>query len=239
MLEKLFLLHENGTTVRTEVFAGITTFLTMAYIIFVNPQILANAGMDRGAVFVATCLAAAIALFELGRRHFRLLHVFNIVLLILTAAFAARTLLIITVIVGAGDVGQAIARKIRSHPHYNLRLVGFLDNAPQPLEHGRQLLARQQDALRGRRRSRHLLGCLRGFLRARKETPPEALLAVLGVVPSQIHGNASQPGAHAGLAAKAATGVVSAQKAFLGEVAGFLWVAIVSVLLARRADAQP
>ncbi|MGL6258216.1 NCS2 family permease [Vibrio sp. WXL103] len=66
MLEKLFKLSENGTNVRTEVIAGITTFLTMAYIIFVNPAILADAGMDRGAVFVATCLAAAIGCFIMG-----------------------------------------------------------------------------------------------------------------------------------------------------------------------------
>lgn len=60
MLEGFFKLKEHGTTVRTEVVAGITTFLTMAYIIFVNPQILSTTGMDAGAVFVATCLAAAI-----------------------------------------------------------------------------------------------------------------------------------------------------------------------------------
>lgn len=66
MFEKLFKLSENGTNVRTEVIAGITTFLTMAYIIFVNPAILADAGMDRGAVFVATCLAAAIGCFIMG-----------------------------------------------------------------------------------------------------------------------------------------------------------------------------
>ena len=66
MLEKLFLLRENGTTVRTEVFAGITTFLTMAYIIFVNPQVLGSAGMDKGAVFVATCLAAAYGSLVMG-----------------------------------------------------------------------------------------------------------------------------------------------------------------------------
>ncbi len=60
-LEDFFKLRENGTTVRTEVIAGGTTFLTMAYIIFVNPAILSNAGMDRGAVFVATCLAAALS----------------------------------------------------------------------------------------------------------------------------------------------------------------------------------
>jgi len=60
MLEQLFKLSENKTTVRTEIVAGITTFLTMAYIIFVNPDILSKAGMPFGAVFVATCVAAAI-----------------------------------------------------------------------------------------------------------------------------------------------------------------------------------
>ena len=60
MLEKQFGLAANGTSVRTEVIAGITTFLTMAYIIFVNPDILSTTGMDRDAVFVATCLAAAL-----------------------------------------------------------------------------------------------------------------------------------------------------------------------------------
>ncbi|QQS12781.1 MAG: NCS2 family permease [Rhodospirillales bacterium] len=60
MLERVFKLAENRTTVRTEVIAGLTTFLTMAYIIFVNPDILSKAGMPRDAVFVATCLAAAI-----------------------------------------------------------------------------------------------------------------------------------------------------------------------------------
>jgi adenine/guanine/hypoxanthine permease len=60
MLEKFFKLKENGTDVRTEVLAGLTTFLTMAYIVFVNPSILAITGMDFNAVFVATCLAAAL-----------------------------------------------------------------------------------------------------------------------------------------------------------------------------------
>lgn len=66
MLEKLFQLKENGTDFRTEVIAGLTTFLTMAYVIFVNPAILADAGMDKGAVFVATCIAAAIGCFIMG-----------------------------------------------------------------------------------------------------------------------------------------------------------------------------
>lgn len=66
MLERLFKLKEQGTDIRTEVIAGFTTFLTMAYIIFVNPAILSETGMDRGAVFVATCLAAAIGCFIMG-----------------------------------------------------------------------------------------------------------------------------------------------------------------------------
>ena len=60
-LEKLFHLKENQTDVRTEVMAGITTFMTMAYILAVNPSILSASGMDSGAVFTATALASAIA----------------------------------------------------------------------------------------------------------------------------------------------------------------------------------
>jgi AGZA family xanthine/uracil permease-like MFS transporter len=59
-LDSFFKLTAHGTNVRTELIAGLTTFLTMAYIIFVNPQILATTGMDQSAVFVATCLAAAL-----------------------------------------------------------------------------------------------------------------------------------------------------------------------------------
>ena len=62
MLERLFRLDENRTTVRIEIVAGATTYLTMAYIVFVNPLILSGAGMDRGAVFVAACLASAFRL---------------------------------------------------------------------------------------------------------------------------------------------------------------------------------
>jgi len=65
-IERYFGINGQNTTIRTEILAGITTFLTMAYIIFVNPNILADAGMDRGAVFVATCLAAAVGCFIMG-----------------------------------------------------------------------------------------------------------------------------------------------------------------------------
>jgi len=66
MFERIFKLADNHTDVRTEVIAGVTTFLTLAYIIFVNPSILAQSGMDQGAVFVATCLAAAIGTAIMG-----------------------------------------------------------------------------------------------------------------------------------------------------------------------------
>ena len=60
LLERTFQLEQHGTNVRTEVLAGFTTFLTMAYILFVNPTILANTGMPKEAVFVATCLVSAL-----------------------------------------------------------------------------------------------------------------------------------------------------------------------------------
>jgi AGZA family xanthine/uracil permease-like MFS transporter len=60
MLQQLFKLEANQVSARTEVMAGFTTFMTMSYIIFVNPAILSTTGMDKGAVFVATCLAAAL-----------------------------------------------------------------------------------------------------------------------------------------------------------------------------------
>ena len=66
MLERLFKLKKNQTNIKQEVIAGVTTFLSMAYIIFVNPMMLADAGMDHGAVFVATCLAAAIGCLIMG-----------------------------------------------------------------------------------------------------------------------------------------------------------------------------
>ena len=66
MLEKIFKLKENETTVRTEIIAGITVFLAMAYILAVNPDMLSAAGMDKGAVFTATAVSAALATFIMG-----------------------------------------------------------------------------------------------------------------------------------------------------------------------------
>ncbi|MCB4822795.1 NCS2 family permease [Roseicella aerolata] len=65
-MERFFALQERGTTIRTEVVAGATTFLTMVYIVIVNPAIMAQAGIDQGAAFVATCLAAAIGSALMG-----------------------------------------------------------------------------------------------------------------------------------------------------------------------------
>ncbi|MFZ5434746.1 MAG: NCS2 family permease [Bacillota bacterium] len=66
MLEKLFHIRERGSTVKTEIVAGITTFMTMAYIIFVNPSILSAAGMDFGAVMTATALSAGLTTILMG-----------------------------------------------------------------------------------------------------------------------------------------------------------------------------
>ena len=66
MLNKLFKLQENNTTIQKEAMAGVTTFMTMAYIIFVQPAILANCGMDFDSVMVATCIASAIGCFTMA-----------------------------------------------------------------------------------------------------------------------------------------------------------------------------
>ena len=65
-MEKFFKLKENGTTVSTEIVAGITTFFTMAYIIVINPSLLSQSGMEWGAVFLATIIAAIIGTLVMG-----------------------------------------------------------------------------------------------------------------------------------------------------------------------------
>ena len=65
-LDNLFKTKSHNTDIQTEIVAGITTFITMAYIIFVNPQMMAQTGMDHGAIFVGTCLAAAVACLFMG-----------------------------------------------------------------------------------------------------------------------------------------------------------------------------
>jgi AGZA family xanthine/uracil permease-like MFS transporter len=66
MLQRLFRLKQNHTDVKTEIVAGVTTFMTLSYIIFVQPTVLSSCGMDFGAVLVATCVASAIATFLMG-----------------------------------------------------------------------------------------------------------------------------------------------------------------------------
>ena len=66
LLENFFAVSEHQTSIQKEILAGITTFITMAYIIFVNPQMMAQSGMDHGAIFVGTCLAAAVACLFMG-----------------------------------------------------------------------------------------------------------------------------------------------------------------------------
>ena len=66
ILEQLFHLRRNNTNIRTEIIAGFTTFMTMSYIIFVQPAVLSVCGMDFGAVMVATCIASSIATFLMG-----------------------------------------------------------------------------------------------------------------------------------------------------------------------------
>ena len=65
-IDQIFKLSDNNTTIKREFLAGFTTFITMAYIIFVNPQIMSESGMDQGAIFVGTCLAASIACLLMG-----------------------------------------------------------------------------------------------------------------------------------------------------------------------------
>ena len=66
LLERIFDLESNNTNIKQEFLAGFTTFITMAYIIFVNPQMMSASGMDHGASFVGTCIAAALACFIMG-----------------------------------------------------------------------------------------------------------------------------------------------------------------------------
>lgn len=65
-LERIFKLRQHGSSVKIELMAGLTTFVTMAYIIFVNPNVMAAAGLDHGAAFVATCLGAALGCLLMG-----------------------------------------------------------------------------------------------------------------------------------------------------------------------------
>ena len=97
-MEKFFKLKERGTTVRTEVMAGITTFMTMAYILAVNPSILSASGMDSGAVFTATALASALASFCMA--------VLANLPFVLSAGMGLNAFLAYTVVLGMGYTWQ-------------------------------------------------------------------------------------------------------------------------------------
>ena len=77
-MDKLFKLKENNTSVRTEVVAGITTFMTMAYILAVNPSILSASGMDSNAILMATAIASAIGCFAMAFQDLDLTHILRI-----------------------------------------------------------------------------------------------------------------------------------------------------------------
>ena len=93
-MEKLFKLKEHGTNVRTEILAGVTTFMTMAYILAVNPSILSDAGMDSSAVFIATCLASCVASI--------LMAAFANLPFVLSAGMGLNAYLAYTVVLGMG-----------------------------------------------------------------------------------------------------------------------------------------
>ncbi len=97
-MEKFFKLKEHGTDVRTEVMAGLTTFMTMAYILAVNPSILGEAGMDSGAVLTATALASALASFCMA--------LFANLPFVLSAGMGLNAYLTYTVVFGMGATWQ-------------------------------------------------------------------------------------------------------------------------------------
>lgn len=97
-MEKIFKLSEHGTDVKTEMMAGLTTFMTMAYILAVNPNILSAAGMDAGAVFTATALASALATFGMA--------FFANMPFALSAGMGLNAFLAYTVVIGMGYTWQ-------------------------------------------------------------------------------------------------------------------------------------
>ena len=87
-IEKCFKLKENKTTFKTELMAGLTTFMTMAYILVVNPSILSTTGMDAGALLTATCIASALGTFFMA--FFANYHPLSGLMRILLLPFARR-----------------------------------------------------------------------------------------------------------------------------------------------------
>ena len=111
MLEKVFKLKENHTDVKTEILAGITTFLTMSYILAVNPSILGVTGMDKGAVFTATATASLIATL--------IMAVWAKLPFALAPGMGLNAFFAFTVCLGMGNTWEfALSSAYRRHPVY-------------------------------------------------------------------------------------------------------------------------
>jgi AGZA family xanthine/uracil permease-like MFS transporter len=132
MIERIFRLSESGTTVRIEVLGGVTTFMTMAYIVFVNPAVLSQAGMDFGAVMAATCLSAGVATWVMG-----LLANYPIAM----APAMGENFFFLTVVVGMGVPWQVVlaAVFISGVAFFLLTFLRvremIIDAVPQSLKH--------------------------------------------------------------------------------------------------------
>ena len=124
LLERLFSIKEKGSTTKTEIIAGITTFFTMVYIVFVNPSVLGDAGMDKQVVFVTTCLIAALGTIAMG--------LFSNLPIALAPAMGLNAFFAYVVVGKLGyswEVGLGFDWFICSHPIPNPLLVNGLDSA--------------------------------------------------------------------------------------------------------------
>ena len=157
MIERLFHLTAHRTTVRTEIVAGVTTFLAMAYIIFVQPAVLGAAGMDFGAVMVATCVASAIATLLMG-----LLANYPIAV---APAMGHNFYFAFTVCVGDAGAVADCARRGRDrrsavHPHRHGRVARAPDRGDpgvaEACDRGRHRPARRLDRVAMGRADRRL-----------------------------------------------------------------------------------
>ena len=119
MLEKLFKLSENGTNVKTEVAAGVTTFMTMAYILAVNPSILGDAGMDRTAVLLATAIASFIGAGGLGVAIFRGITTYQLSMTYLGSLMIAAVALLCDILLGKLEkrITLRVNGKLPEHKH--------------------------------------------------------------------------------------------------------------------------
>ncbi len=120
-MEQFFKMKEKGTDTRTEIMAGITTFMTMAYILAVNPSILGDAGMDKGAVFTATALASGIACV--------LMALLANLPFALSAGMGLNAYLAYTVVIGMGNLGKALAAHMKFSKS-GFDVIGLFDKDP-------------------------------------------------------------------------------------------------------------